>query len=440
MTATTEDNTQSPLERLRSSVRIGGSRFCTWGPGLLLAGFVGWGSMAELDEVAVAIGEVIPQQQLQVVQHLEGGVIEEILIQEGDQVTRGQVLMQLNLAAGGINREELQIRLDGMLLARARLHAESEGGENEPEFPPELIETRPELVQAELRAFMARKRDLLSSLNVLDERASQRRLEVGELEAQIASTQRDLALAEERFAMSSDLLEEGLVPRMEHVEVEAEVEQLRGQVDVLNQSIPRARAALNEITAERERDRERYRRRALEELVQVETNIAGLRQTLETATDQELRAEIRSPIDGVVKNLRTNTIGGVIRPGEPIAEIVPDSDELEIRARLNPRDRGFVSAGQRAVVKITTYDYARYGGLEGEVIRVSASTNTESDGQAFYEVVVRTERTYLGDNPGDFPITPGMEASVDIHTGTRTVLDYLVRPVLKLQHEAFRER
>lgn len=440
MTATTQDNTQSPLERLRSSVRIGGSRFCTWGPGLLLAGFLGWGSMAELDEVAVAIGEVIPQQQLQVVQHLEGGVIEEILIQEGDQVSRGQVLMQLNLAAGGINREELQIRLDGMLLARARLHAESEGGENEPEFPPELIETRPELVQAELRAFMARKRDLLSSLNVLDERASQRRLEVGELEAQIASTQRDLALAEERFAMSSDLLEEGLVPRMEHVEVEAEVEQLRGQVDVLNQSIPRARAALNEITAERERDRERYRRRALEELVQVETNIAGLRQTLETATDQELRAEIRSPIDGVVKNLRTNTIGGVIRPGEPIAEIVPDSDELEIRARLNPRDRGFVSAGQRAVVKITTYDYARYGGLEGEVIRVSASTNTESDGQAFYEVVVRTERTYLGDNPGDFPITPGMEASVDIHTGTRTVLDYLVRPVLKLQHEAFRER
>ncbi|MEQ8441914.1 MAG: HlyD family type I secretion periplasmic adaptor subunit [Alphaproteobacteria bacterium] len=440
MTATTQDNTQSPLERLRSSVRIGGSRFCTWGPGLLLAGFLGWGAMAELDEVAVAIGEVIPQQQLQVVQHLEGGVIEEILIQEGDQVSRGQVLMQLNLAAGGINREELQIRLDGMLLARARLHAESEGGENEPEFPPELIETRPELVQAELRAFMARKRDLLSSLNVLDERASQRRLEVGELEAQIASTQRDLALAEERFAMSSDLLEEGLVPRMEHVEVEAEVEQLRGQVDVLNQSIPRARAALNEITAERERDRERYRRRALEELVQVETNIAGLRQTLETATDQELRAEIRSPIDGVVKNLRTNTIGGVIRPGEPIAEIVPDSDELEIRARLNPRDRGFVSAGQRAVVKITTYDYARYGGLEGEVIRVSASTNTESDGQAFYEVVVRTERTYLGDNPGDFPITPGMEASVDIHTGTRTVLDYLVRPVLKLQHEAFRER
>lgn len=440
MTATSQDNTQSPLERLRSSVRIGGSRFCTWGPGLLLAGFLGWGSMAELDEVAVAIGEVIPQQQLQVVQHLEGGVIEEILIQEGDQVSRGQVLMQLNLAAGGINREELQIRLDGMLLARARLHAESEGGENEPDFPPELIETRPELVQAELRAFMARKRDLLSSLNVLDERASQRRLEVGELEAQIASTQRDLALAEERFAMSSDLLEEGLVPRMEHVEVEAEVEQLRGQVDVLNQSIPRARAALNEITAERERDRERYRRRALEELVQVETNIAGLRQTLETATDQELRAEIRSPIDGVVKNLRTNTIGGVIRPGEPIAEIVPDSDELEIRARLNPRDRGFVSAGQRAVVKITTYDYARYGGLEGEVIRVSASTNTESDGQAFYEVVVRTERTYLGDNPGDFPITPGMEASVDIHTGTRTVLDYLVRPVLKLQHEAFRER
>jgi len=348
--------------------------------------------------------------------------------------------MQLNLAAAGINREELQVRLDGLLLARSRLRAESEGGNSDPVFPETLLESRPELVEAELQAFMARKRDLVSSLNVLDERASQRRLEIAELEAQVAAIRRDLALAEQRFSMSSDLLEQGLTPRMEHVAVEAEVEQLRGQVDVLNQSVPRARAALSEIEAERSRDRERYSRRALEELVQVETNIAELRQTLETATDQELRAEIRSPIEGVVKNLRTNTIGGVIRPGEPIAEIVPASNELEIRARLNPRDRGFVSAGQRAVVKITTYDYARYGGLEGEVIRVSASTNTESDGQAFYEVVVRTERTYLGENPGDFPITPGMEASVDIHTGTRTVLDYLVRPVLKLQHEAFRER
>jgi len=153
MTVSATENGQNPLEKLRASVKVGGSRFCTWGPGLLLAGFVIWGSMAELDEVAIAIGEVIPEQQLQIVQHLEGGVIEEILIQEGDLVEQGQVLMQLNLAAAGINREELQVRLDGLLLARSRLRAESEGGNSDPVFPETLLESRPELVEAELQAF-----------------------------------------------------------------------------------------------------------------------------------------------------------------------------------------------------------------------------------------------------------------------------------------------
>lgn len=431
---------EGPLESLRRSARVGASRICIWGPGILLAGFIVWSAFAHLDEVAVATGEVIPQQQLQVVQHLEGGVIERILIREGDIVETGQVLMQLNLGGAGINREELQVRLDGARLARARLIAESEGGRAPPDFPADLVESRPGMVAAELRKYDARRRDLDASLAVLDERANQRGLEISELEAQLASIRRDLGLARQRLSMSADLLQDGLTPRMEHVEIEAEVEKLVGQVSVLEQSIPRARAALSEIRAQRAREIESYGRRALEELVPVEARIAELRETLETATDQQLRAEIRSPIDGTVKNMKTNTVGGVIRPGEPIAEIVPASDDLEVRARLNPRDRGFVAEGQRAVVKITTYDFARYGGLEGHVERVSASTNTDQQGGAYYEVVVRTERNYLGEREGDFPITPGMEASVDIHTGTRTVLDYLVKPVLKLQHEAFRER
>lgn len=429
-----------PLESLRSGVKVGASRFCTWGPGILLAGFLLWSSFAHLDEVSIAMGEVIPQQQLQIVQHLEGGVIESILVREGDIVSEGQPLMQLNLAGGGINREELQVRLDGAVLARSRLIAEADGGTQAPVFPDSLQESRPDLVAAEMRSFEGRNSDLKATLQVLDEKSRQRQLEVAELQARIASVRRDLVLGEERLSMSADLLSEGLTPRMEHVQIEGEVEQLRGQIDVLEKSIPRAEAALAEIAAERRQTLERYSRRAKEELVTIETRVAELSETLATATDQALRAEIRSPIEGTVKNMSTNTVGGVIRPGEPIAEIVPASNDLEIQARLDPKDRGFVTAGQRAVVKITTYDYARYGGLEGVVERVSASTNVDPDGGTFYEVVVRTEKTYLGALPGDFPITPGMQASVDIHTGTRTVLDYLVKPVLKLQHEAFRER
>ncbi len=430
----------SPLDILRDGIRVGASRFSIWGPGLLVAGFIGWASVAQLDEVSVAMGEVIPQQKLQFIQHLEGGVIEDVMVREGDQVAAGDVIMRLNLAGAGINRQELQVRLDGLHLARARLTAEAEGNDVEPVFPEDLLESRPEMVSAELRNFMARKRDLLSTLSVLKEREEQRRLEVAEYEAHLASVRRDLALVQERFEMSSELLKEGLVSRMDHTQVKGEVERLSGEIAVLQQSIPRARSALDELTAERQKEIEQYRRRAFEELVPIQTRIAELKETLETATDQALRAEIRSPIDGIVKELKTNTIGGVIRPGEPIAEIVPISEELEIKAKLDPKDRGFVTAGQRAVVKITTYDYARYGGLDGIVERVAASTTVEQGGETYYEVVVRTDKTYLGSVIGDFPITPGMEATVDIHTGTRTVLDYMVKPVLKLQHEAFRER
>ena len=441
MVATRIDpNSDNPLDALRASIKTGSSRFAIWGPGVLLAGFFGWASMAQLEEVSVAIGEGIPEQQTQFVQHLEGGVIESIMVKEGDHVTAGQSLMQLNLAGVGINRQELQVRLDGLYLAKARLTAEAQGGESDPQFPADIVENRPDMVEAELRSFEARKRDLQSSLSVLDQRSKQRQLEIAELEAHTSSVRRDLALVQQRLEMSANLLKEGLTPKMEHVQIEGEVEKLKGELSVLQQSVPRARSALSEIDAEREREIEQYSRRALEDLVSIETRIAEMKETLTTATDQALRAEIKSPINGIVMDLRTNTIGGVIRPGEPIAEIVPVSDDLQIRAKLNPKDRGFVAAGQKAVVKITTYDYARYGGLDGVVERVSASTSTGQQGQTYYEVVVRTDKTYLGTQEGDFPITPGMEATVDIHTGTRTVLDYMVRPVLKLQHEAFRER
>ena len=173
----------------------------------------------------------------------------------------------------------------------------------------------------------------------------------------------------------------------------------------------------------------------------VALQIARMRETLSEASDRVKRTEIRSPIDGVVKNLRFNTIGGVVRPGEAIMEIVPIGDKLVIQARLSPIDRGYVQEGQKAVVKISTYDFVRYGGLTGQVAQIAADTNTDSaTGQPYYEVIVRTDKTFLGDKAGEFPITPGMQATVDIHTGSRSVLNYLIKPILKLRHEAFRER
>ncbi len=428
-----------PLDALHTTVRTGTSHAAVWLIGLLILGFVTWSAFARLDEVAIAEGEVIPTDQLQVIQHLEGGVIEEIHVTEGASVRAGDVLLRLNLAAEGINRNELLSRRDALLLTQARLKAEA-GGE-EPVFPEDLVARQGNLAATERSTYEARQTGLKGERAVLQTKLQQRRLEVEELSAGQRAISNDLQLAKQRLGMSAELLADGLTPRMEHVEIEAEVERLIGQIDVIKKKLARARAGIGEAEAELESETAAFRRRASEELAIAERDLARVLETLNTADDQVTRSELRSPIDGVVKNMRTNTIGGVVRPGEPIVEIVPSSDALEVVAKLDPKDRGYVAAGMRATVKVSTYDFVRYGGLEGTVERISASTNKdERSGQPFYEVVVKTEENALSGPEGSFPITPGMVATVDIHTGNRTVLEFLAQPVLKLQHEAFRER
>ena len=416
-----------------STYRVSALLICT-----LLGSMLVWAGFARLDQVSVAMGEVVPQGQTKVVQHLEGGIIERLDVAEGSRVKTGQVLAQLDLASAGTNREELIVQLDGLLLRKARLAAQIAG--KVPEFPKEPANRRPDLLRTEWQSYEAWKREIETSLSVLEKQITQSELEVKQLVAQRKAVLADLKLSRQRLKMSESLLSEGLTPRMEHLKLEGEVEKQSGEAEVLKQSIPRAQEALAEARARYEEERETARRRSIENDAAVELQIARVRELLNRASDQVRRAVIRSPIDGVVKNMRYHTIGGVVKPGEPIMEIVPVSDRLVIEAKLNPVDRGYVQEGQRAVVKISTYDFVRYGSLEGVVDRIGASTNTDPSGHPYYQVVVRTNKTYLGKEKGLLPITPGMQATVDIHTGTRTVLHYFVKPVLKLRDEAFRER
>ncbi len=432
-------DTERPLDALQRSNRSPAFRGLAWAVIALIAGFFGWAAFAQLDEVAVASGEVIPIDKIKVVQHLEGGIIQRLDVAEGSKVSKDQVLVQLTVGGAGATREELQVQLDSLLLSRARLKAES--AEAPLTFPADIAERRPDLVSAERDTFEARKLGLKSKLGVILQQSRQRELEVKELQARRRAVLANLKLERERLKLSDQLLESGLTPRMEHLEIRREIENLNGEAKVLGQAIPRSKSALAESAARVTEETEAFRRRAIEELNRVELQIARSREGLDEASDRVRRTEIRSPIDGIVKNMRFNTIGGVVRPGEPIMEIVPVGDELVVEARLSPVDRGYVQEGQKAVVKISTYDFVRYGSLDGVVERIAADTNADpNSGQPFYEVVIRTDRTYLGSTQGEFPITPGMQAIVDIHTGTRSVMNYLVKPVLKLRHEAFRER
>jgi adhesin transport system membrane fusion protein len=429
----------SRLDALLAGNRRPAFRVIAWLVMAVIAGFFAWASVAQLDEVATAGGEVIPSAKVKVVQHLEGGIIEALEVSEGTGVKAGQPLMQLALGGARASRDELRVQLDSLMLSRARLKAEISG---EPvAFPKDIADRRPELVLAERATFDARAAEMRGKLGVAQQKVTQRELEVKELEARRSAVERNLRLGRERLRLSSELLKSRLTPRMEHLEIQREIESLSGEAKVLEQAVPRTKAALAESKAHLDEVTEGFRRRAVEELSRTELQIARVREGLTEASDRVRRTEIQSPIDGIVKNLRFFTIGGVVRPGEPIMEIVPVGDDLVIQARLSPVDRGYVQVGQKATVKISTYDFVRYGGLEGVVERIAADTNTDqATGQPYYEVIVRTDKTYLGDAAGELPITPGMQATVDIHTGSRSVLNYLIKPILKLRHEAFRER
>ncbi len=426
------------LDMMLNQNPLPGWRLLAWPVMLLLAIGLTWANFAKLDEVSIATGEVVPAGRIKVVQHLEGGIIQEIYVLEGDTVKEGQTLLQLDLASSGTNQEELQVRLDSNVLVKARLEAEATGSELT--FPEAVAKRRAAIVSAQRQAYEARRRELSSTIQVMREQVKQRELEVEELTARSRAVESNYKLASERLKMSKSLLAEGLTAKMEHLQLEAEVENLDGEMKSLRPSLPKVLAAVEEAKQRQQETESRFRREAQDQLGKIEEDIARVTELLSKATEQGIRAEIKSTINGVVKNMRYNAVGNVVKPGEPIMEIVPTGDQLVVEAKLNPIDRGYVTVGQAATVRISTYDFARYGGLKGEVIRVAPDSSTDEDGAPYFRVVVQTDKNYLGYNEGDLPITPGMQATVDIHTGKKSVMDYLVKPVLKLRDEAFRER
>lgn len=439
MTAQTGSATKDRLNELLTTHPVPTWRHAAWPVmGIIVLGFI-WANFAKLDEVAVAPGEVIPLGKSKTIQHLEGGIIQDIFVKEGDLVRTGQTLMQLDLGSGGANIQELQARQDSEILTRARLEAEATGKET-PEFPPEVMARAPDEAGAQLQAFNARKRQLSAGLAILEELVKQRKLEVQELEARLRAVENNLKLTRERFKISEELLASGLTSRVDHLQLGAEVENQQGELRTIQASIPRARAAVSEAEQRVGEDEVRFRREAQDELNKTEQSISRIRELLNKAQEQGVRAEIKSPIDGVIINLAFTAVGNVIKPGELIMEIVPTGENLVIESRLRPTDRGYVAVGQSALVKISTYDFSRYGGLEGHVTLVAADTSTDEKGIPYFRVVVQPDKTYLGKTEGGLPIMPGMEATVDIQTGQKTVMDYLIQPVLKLKDEAFRER
>ena len=375
---------------------------------------------------------------MRTVSHLEGGVVSEIFVRDGDLVEAGEKLVLIELAPSQINPEEIRAQLDGLLLRRARLTAEARN--LVPVWPEEVVNRRPSIALAEMESYESRRAEIETSIAVLQQQVEQRRLEIREFETQLASLEAELALATEKFNTSADLLRDALVTRLAYLEDERLMEQLQGQVSTIKVSIPRAQATLAEAQKRIEETRLQYRREVQSELGEAEVAVARIEQTLAEAERQELRTTITNPIDGVINGLVVRSVGDVVRGGDPLMTIVPVGDAIVVEAHLDPIDRGYVSVGQDATAKVTSYDFVRYGGLAGKVTFIAADKDLDDSGAPYFLVVVETEKSYLGSENSPLPVTPGMQAMVDIKTGSKSVLEYQICPVLKIQYEAFRER
>ena len=404
----------------------------------LMGASAAWASQAQLEEIATAVGVIVPQSQIKVVQHLEGGIITAIHVREGDRVEAGQPLLQLDLGSGGTNAEELQVRLDALQIKRARLTAQRDG---KPLRLPEAAGKRqPHIAAAETATYDNRQRQFESDLEVIRKQARQQEYEVTAIDARRESVKKRLDLADQQLAMIRKLYNSGVMTKMRLLDIEREVETINGELLRLNVEYDKAGEALLEAWEREQQDLTHFQSQAAAELSQIELELGRHRELLVKASAQQQRSEVVSPIDGIVKRTRFNTIGGIVKPGDSIMEIVPSEDVLVVEARLSPTDIGHVAVGQSVLVKISTFDYLRYGGLEGTVQHVAADSSADQSGKQYFKMIVQTSSSQLDVGDQTYKIMPGMEALVDVNTGVRSVFSYLIKPVLKLRHEAFGER
>ena len=403
---------------------------------LFTVAFLAWARWATLEEVTRGDARVIPSRQIQVVQNLEGGIIAAILAREGEVVDEGQVLMRIDNVRAATDYREKRARYLALLAAVARLRAEID--EKAPEFAPELLaEARP-LAENELALFRSRQAQLESQLEILRRQEEQRQQELTELETRQTQLDRSYRLAAQELELMQSV--GAGVPKGDRLRLERQVNDLQGDLEQGRLAVPRAQSALREAGQKIANAYSTFRAEAQRDLNAHEAEIAGLKEVVLAGEDRVRRTEVRSPVHGTIKSLKVTTIGGVVQPGADLAELVPLEDTLLVEAQVRPADIAFISPGQAAMVKITAYDYAIYGGLEGAVEDISADTIKNERGESFYRVRVRTDRNFLGTEARPLRIIPGMTAQVSILTGRKTVLDYLLKPLLKARHEAMTER
>lgn len=397
-----------------------------------------WANFAIIDEVTRGEGKAIPSSKLQKIQNLEGGIVAEIYAKEGQIVEAGAPLLRLDDTRFVSNVGETEADRLAMALRVERLSAEVD--DRPLKIDEEIRKAAPSQASNEEALYQSRRQQLQDEIGGLQEQLVQRQQELREFSSKQGQYRNSLQLLRQEISMSEPLVAQGAISQVEVLRLKrAEVEN-RGQLDATSLAIPRAESAIKEVERKIDETRGKFRSDALMQLNEARTDLSKAQATGKALDDRVNRTLVTSPVRGIVKQLLVNTVGGVIQPGSDLVEIVPLDDTLLVEARIRPQDIAFLHPGQEAMVKFTAYDFTIYGGLKAKLEQIGADTITDEEKNTFYVIKLRTERSHLGTDENPLLIIPGMVASVDIITGKKSVLSYLLKPIIRARAEALRER
>ncbi|WP_192181802.1 HlyD family type I secretion periplasmic adaptor subunit [Mesorhizobium amorphae] len=410
--------------------------------GALFVSFVGWASFAEVDEIARGDGKVIPASKTQIIQASEAGVVQEIAVRIGQVVKKNDLIIRLDNTVNTSSLGEQQAKARALQVRIARLKFEQAGNLSGPfPCPAEIQSIAPEICDNEQKLLIARRGNFDNKLSVLKSRLDQREKELNEATANADRLSKNLAISDQEAKLVEAMVKKGLMARTEQIRVDREQAELNGQLNLAGETIKKAKGAITEAQLQVDELGLQLQQEALDDLTQALAELSVVDETIRGATDKVARTDIRSPVDGIVNTMELNTVGAFVQPGAVVAGIVPTSETLLVEARVSPRDVAFIRENQDALIKVTAYDFSIFGGIEGKVSNITAdSLVDQKTGEPYYQVRVATDTSTLERDGKAYSIIPGMICSVDIKTGRKTILNYLLKPINKARQEAMSER
>ncbi len=414
---------------------------------VFFSGSIFWAYWAEIDELARGEGKVIPSAKIQTVQSLDGGIISEILVKEGNFIKRDQPLMKIDTTRFKASLDENKNALEDLLASEVRLKAELDIDLNKPmpklDFKDKKLANYPDIVNVQKSIFKTRFEELKNSISILQMQMNQKKQELIELKSKEEQLSRALKLIKEEMETIEKLVARKSLSNMDFIAIKKEYNNILGDYNSTILSIPRMKIAIDESNKKIMEKLSIFKSESAKELQKVSSEIKKYESKVISEMDKLDKTVILSPVDGIIKQINFNTIGGVVKSGVDLIEIVPDSDILLVEAKIDPKDIAFINPSQKAIVKITAYDFSIYGGLDGKIVEISADSikdEDRKDGKTYYKVVIQTEKNYLEKDNQKYSIIPGMVASVDIVTGQKTILDFILKPILKTKQSALHER